>query len=194
VGKENVVIGKQMKECTKIKRELDKLNPDFLNGVICIRQHLKSRSRANIWQKNDLCGACAISAYLVFELAKHCGLKAVFVHGSGHCYTLVECFVVDVTYAQFNYFESFVKDTEDFVNSNQILLAKDIQSFSKHSLKRYLPVYFLKTSKSILKKTKSWHGESPLWFLYWVDEKWIKSLNVKLGFSLVNQNEIKNYA
>ena len=57
------------------------------------------------WYDNDLCGLCAVASGEIWKRLKAVGADPLIVYcdmdWSGHCYVLVEGYVIDVTATQF---------------------------------------------------------------------------------------------
>lgn len=76
-----------------------------------------------IWDKQDLCGACAFSAYLTYKIAKKLNYEAKiymtddFTTGS-HCWCIVEGKVIDATATQFPELEEHLDENDLLITDN----------------------------------------------------------------------------
>lgn len=173
-----------MTECEQVQNKLNQLCPEFLAGVKIIREELVNLSPSWSCWSPSLCGACAVSAYLVFRYAKKIGLETVFVYCPGHCYTLVEGFVVDLTATQFFAFYPSSSKSLQMLNDDKVLLVKDFKSLCE-DFDYYKPEKFLRSSEGIFDATSEWPaGQKPVWFLNRVRYSVLKNLKDKLGLRL----------
>ena len=62
-------------------------------------------SKAN-YRPDDLCGWCAISAGHLFRELSNADIPAELHYTSGHCYVVIDDYIVDVTATQFHEFKN----------------------------------------------------------------------------------------
>jgi len=134
----------------------------FLSDVKRLQEELKE-IRCDHWG-NDLCGACAFSAYIIFRYAKALGLDSVFRYTPHHCWCLVENVIVDATAIQF-------EKLHPYLNKNDILIQEDenVYGFSN--------VISLTKDSEIFRYTEDWEDQGPSFLL----EKFSKRLLKRLG-------------
>ncbi len=71
-----------------------------------VREWTQQRADRANYNPYDLCGWCAISAAQLFRELRRAGIDAELHYVSGHCFTVVEDHIVDVTAAQFDEFRN----------------------------------------------------------------------------------------
>lgn len=111
--------------------------------------------RVRIWtqQKADdtnfnahnLCGWCAISAAELHRQLNRERINAELHYVGGHCFAVVEDYVVDVTATQFEEFEDVeiniihLKEADEFWYYNSAKVFSDPMDLRKHQLKEKWP-------------------------------------------------------
>jgi hypothetical protein len=85
------------------------MNPELKTKVLPIAKKVREwterrANRAN-YNQHNLCGWCAISAAQLFRELRREGIPAEIHYVSGHCFVVVDDYVVDVTATQFMKFE-----------------------------------------------------------------------------------------
>lgn len=128
---------------------------DFFQKVSKLHRVLKELS-SDSWS-NDLCGACAFSAYIVYKLAERMGYHAVlclsneFKWGS-HCWCIVDDIIVDATATQFPELEKYLDEEEILVTPNKNIYKELLQENTE------LPSGIDETS--FLSLTSNWDDQS----------------------------------
>ena len=71
-----------------------------------VREWTQKKAERAHYNPHNLCGWCAISAAQMFRELKRAGIEAELHYVSGHCFTVVDDHIVDVTATQFREFEN----------------------------------------------------------------------------------------
>lgn len=86
------------------------MNQVLLNTVLPIAKRVRhwteQKAERAKFNAHNLCGWCAISAAHLFRELKNNGINAELHYAPGHCFVVVDDYVVDVTATQFERFES----------------------------------------------------------------------------------------
>ena len=126
------------------------MNKDLLARVGAIAARARKwteirADRAGDDETNGLCGWCAISAAYLFRELSNAGIKVELHLADGHCFTVVDDHIVDVTATQFDEFRNtkinilHVKEAADFWYYETVKTFDNPTALRDHQLKKKWP-------------------------------------------------------
>lgn len=125
------------------------MNRELRKRVYAIAKRVRSWTQRKADDKNynthNLCGWCAISSAELHRQLNRENIGAELHYGGGHCFTVVEDYVVDVTATQFEEFEDVeiniihLKEADEFWYYNSSAVFRDPLDLRKHQLKEKWP-------------------------------------------------------
>lgn len=81
-----------------------KLQSSVLSIALSVRQWAEEKATKAKYNPDTLCGWCAIASAQLFRELQRANIPAELHYVSGHCFVVVDDYVVDVTATQFDEF------------------------------------------------------------------------------------------